>query len=305
MEEENNNCFTTSFVSLAQVSFEDADIPVALAVHPGEPFGNDAKLDQAIKEAKNRKCLYKTGIVSAAEYSTARVRQRLIENDRFRSQFPHAEQPPWAAQMVLTMAQMDEKTAQMEQSMAQMEQNMVQMGQNMVQMGQNLNQMGQNMNQMGQDIAAVLGQNMNQMGQDIAAVLGQNMNQMGQNMNDRFAQMDQRMTFNTINVIRRTKNAFFFQVTTEEPLRGIVKEFSGVGPGLPNHPVLAVPNPVAVGQIPPGFPTARIAFDSLTHAQLSMLSAQYNHTFGIVATDDLGSCRNKFKVFTTEGYYLE
>ena len=40
---EENNFFTTSFVSLAQVSFKDADIPVALAVHPGEPFGNDAK----------------------------------------------------------------------------------------------------------------------------------------------------------------------------------------------------------------------------------------------------------------------
>ena len=247
-EENNNNCFTASFVSLAPVTYAGKDIPVAAAIHHGEPFGNDAKLDQAIKEAKNRKCLYKTGLVSAAEYSAARVRLRLIENDRFRSQFPHAEQPPWAAQMQLTMAQMGQNTNH--PRFAQMER-------------------------------------------------------------PRFIQMEQRMAssgiaFFNMNMKHRTQNAFFFhQVTTEEPLLGIVKEISGVGPGLPNHPVLAVPNPVAVGQIPPGFPTDRIAFDSLTHAELSDLSAQYSHTFGIVATDDLGSCRDKFKVFITGGYYFE
>jgi hypothetical protein len=260
MEEENNNRFTTSFVSLAPVTYAGKDIPVAAAIHPGEPFGNDAKLDQAIKEAKNRKCLYKTGIVSAAQYSAARVRLRLIENDRFRSQFPHAEQPHWAAQMQLTMARMEQnmndRFAQMEGRFAQME---------------------------GRD------------GME----------------GPRFIQMDQRMAsspiaFFNMNMKHRTKNAFFFQQgTTQEPLLGIAKEISGVGPGLPNHPVLAVPNPVAVGQIPPGFPADRIAFDSLSHAELSDLSAQYNHTFGIVATDDLGSCRDKFKVFITGGYYLE
>ena len=152
-EENNNNCFTTSFVSLAPVTYDGEDISVALAVDHGEPFGNDAKLDQAIKETESRKRLYETGLVSAAKYSTARVRQRLIENDRFRSLFPHAEQPPWAAQMVLTMAQME-----------------------------------------------------------------QNIAQMGKNMNHRFDQMEgrfvQRMAFNSINMKRRTKNAFFFQVTT-------------------------------------------------------------------------------------------
>jgi hypothetical protein len=246
-EENNNNCFTTSFVSLAPVTHDGEDISVALAVDHGEPFGNDAKLDQAIKETESRKRLYETGLVSAAEYSTARVRQRLIENDRFRSLFPHAEQPPWAAQMVLTMAQMEKNIADM----------------------------------------------------------GQIMNHRFAQMEGRFIEMDQRMTFNTINMKRRTKNAFFFKVTMEEPLLGIVKEISGVGPGLPNHPVLAVPNPAAVGQIPTEFPTARTGFDRLTHARLSMLSAQYNHTFGIVATDNLGSCRDKFKVFITDGYYLE
>jgi hypothetical protein len=57
--------------------------------------------------------------------------------------------------------------------------------------------------------------------------------------------------------------------------------------------------PVAVGAIPlgVGFPATDMAIDSMNHADLQVLSIVYNETFNIVAGDDLGQRRDKFRAW--------
>jgi hypothetical protein len=96
------------------------------------------------------------------------------------------------------------------------------------------------------------------------------------------------------------------------PCRRPLKVEAGNGAGLPGMPVLPVGGPavlavaaagaaapVAVGAIPlgVGFPATDMAIDSMNHADLQVLSIVYNETFNIVAGDDLGQRRDKFRAW--------
>jgi len=87
----------------------------------------------------------------------------------------------------------------------------------------------------------------------------------------------------------------------QSQLNPLVKEVEGDGQGLPGHlhPATAVPHPIPVGQPMPSppFPGNIEDLDSLTHANLSVLSMLYNDDFGIGASDELVVRRAKFRAW--------
>ena len=78
-------------------------------------------------------------------------------------------------------------------------------------------------------------------------------------------------------------------------------------PGMPALPAggpaaLAVASavaavPLAVGAVPPAgvFPASDTAIDTMSHADLQVLSIIYNETFDVLAGDTLGQRRGKFR----------